>query len=221
MSQQPAINRKELTNTLVRQYIKQNQQLPRPAKELLYQLATDAIKANHSLMEFYLAIKNQTDSFSDFSGKLLYQRKENDTILLDYGQQHHIYQRNQLLTAVGDLMELTEVILPLGTLVQLKKDAFFAINGIERIETLRVVITQRFVKEDDHSYFTYGGVVYPVANFNQNQILKFTPSLIEKPIHKGFRDEQEDAYIYLMKKELILESGTRMFGREREVEFHG
>lgn len=67
--------------------------------------------------------------------------------------------------------------------------------------------------------YIYGGVVYPVANFNGKEILKFTPSLIEKILHKGYQDEQEDAYIYLMKQELILEKNIHMAGfREQEVE---
>lgn len=220
MQQKRTMNRKELTQALVRQYMKQNRQLTRPAKELLFQLAVDVIKNNFSLMEFYLAIKNENNSFLDSSKKILYQRKEDDTVRLEYCQQQQIYEGKQLLAAVGDLMELTNVILPLGSLVQLKKEAFGTISGIERIENHRVVITHRFIRQDEHSYFTYGGVIYPVANFNGNQILKFTPSLIEKVVHKGFRDEQEDTYVYLMKQEMILQSDTHMVGlREKEEQY--
>lgn len=220
MQQKLTMNRKELTQSLVRQYMKQNQQLTRPAKELLFQLAVDAIKSNLSLMEFYLAIKNKNNSFLDSSKKFLYQRNEDDTVRLEYCQQQQTYERKQLLETVGDLMELTDVILPLGSLVQLKKEAFGAISGIERIENLRVVITHRFIRQDEHSYFTYGGVIYPVANFNGNQILKFTTSLIEKVVHKGFRDEQEDAYVYLMKQEMILQSDIHMVGLREKEEQH-
>ena len=220
MQQKRTMNRKELTQSLVRQYMKQNQQLTRPAKELLFQLAVDTIKSNLSLMEFYRAIKNENNSFSDSSKKLHYQRKEDDTVCLDYCHQQQIYERKHLLEAVGDLMELTDVILPLGSLVQLKKEAFGTISGIGRIENLRVVITHRFIRQDEHSYFTYGGVIYPVANFNGNQILKFTPSLIEKVVHKSFRDEQEDTYVYLMKQEMILQSDIHMVGlREKEEQY--
>ena len=82
------------------------------------------------------------------------------------------------------------------------------------------MITHRFIRQDEHSYFTYGGVIYPVANFNGNQILKFSPYLIEKVVHKGFRDEQEDAYVYLMKQEMILQSDIHMVGlREKEEQY--
>lgn len=220
MQQKLTMNRKELTQSLVRQYMKQNQQLTRPAKELLFQLAVDAIKSNLSLMEFYLAIKNKSNSFLDSSKKFLYQRNEDDTVRLEHCQQQQTYERKQLLETVGDLMELTDVILPLGSLVQLKKEAFGAISGIERIENLRVVIIHRFIRQDEHSYFTYGGVIYPVANFNGNQILKFSPALIEKVLHKGFRDEQEDAYVYLMKQEMILQSDIHMVGLREKEEQH-
>ena len=45
-------------------------------------------------------------------------------------------------------MELTDVVLPLESLIQLKK-AFEEISGIERIENLRVVITHRFIRQDE------------------------------------------------------------------------
>ena len=54
-------------------------------------------------------------------------------------------------------------------------------------------------------------------NQQRKQILKFNSSLIEKVLHKGFREEQEDTYVYLMKQEMILQSDIHMVGlREKE-----
>lgn len=102
--------------------------------------------------------------------------------------------------------------LPLGTLVKLKKEFFHKICDVSKLDCFRVVITHRFIREGEDSYYTYGGVVYPVANFNGNEILKFTPSLIEKILHKGYQDEQDEVYSYLMKKELVLEKGIHLTG---------
>ena len=43
---------------------------------------------------------------------------------------------------------------------------------------------------------------------------------MEKVLYKGFRDEQEDTYVYLMKKEMILQSNIHMVGlREKEEQY--
>ena len=46
-------------------------------------------------------------------------------------------------------MEPTDVILSLGSLVQLKTDAFGTISGIERIENFWFVITHCFIRQDE------------------------------------------------------------------------
>lgn len=80
-----------------------------------------------------------------------------------------------------------------------------------KVNNVRITITYRFVKSDN-TYYTYAGVVYPVGNFNTDKIIKFTPTLIKKVLHRGYSDEQEDAYVYLMKNEYILEDKMKSAG---------
>lgn len=218
MEKQLKNKRTELTKSLLRDYMKNNQVLQKEQAGFLYEIAADSIQDNTTLTQLYIAIRNQSDTFSDNTGRLQYKMKEG-TVTLTYKNVKCNFEETMLLNTISDLIELTEPILPLGSLVQLRKELFAGAVDISRLDTIRVVITHRFVRENEETYYTYGGVVYPVANFNGKEILKFTPSLIEKTLHKGYQDEQEDAYIYLMKQEYILEKDIHMAGfREQEVE---
>ena len=218
MEKQLKNKRTELTKSLLRDYMKNNQVLQKEQAGFLYEIAADSIQDNTTLTQLYIAIRNQSDTFSDNTGRLQYKTKDGTTTLT-YKNVKCSFEETMLLNTISDLIELTEHILPLGSLVQLRKELFAGAVDISRLDTIRVVITNRFVREDEETYYTYGGVVYPVANFNGKEILKFTPSLIEKTLHKGYQDEQEDAYVYLMKQELILEKDIHMAGfREKEVE---
>ena len=218
MEKQLKNKRTELTKSLLREYMKNNQVLQKEQAGFLYEIAADSIPDNTTLTQLYIAIRNQSEPFSDNTGRLQYKTKDG-TATLTYKNVKCSFEETMLLNTISDLIELTEHILPLGSLVQLRKELFAGAVDISRLDTIRVVITHRFVRENEETYYTYGGVVYPVANFNGKEILKFTPSLIEKTLHKGYQDEQEDAYIYLMKQELILEKNIHMAGfREQEVE---
>ena len=219
MEKQLKNKRTELTKSLLRDYMKNNQVLQKDQAGFLYEVAADSIQNNTNLTQLYIAIRNQSDTFSDNAGRLQYKMKDGTVILTYKNVQQKFEEAMLLMNTISDLIELTEHILPLGSLVQLRKELFAGAIDISRLDNIRVVITHRFVREDEETYYTYGGVVYPVANFNGKEILKFTPSLIEKTLHKGYKDEQEDAYIYLMKQELILEKDIHMAGfREQEVE---
>lgn len=81
------------------------------------------------------------------------------------------------------------------------------IPGLENVQQISVVITQRFLSYTQKGYFTYAGVVYPVGNLQGNQVIHFNPIMIENVVHKGYADEQEAAYLYLMKQEYVLQKG--------------
>ena len=105
---------------------------------------------------------------------------------------------------------LTEEVLPLGSVVDLKKELFSFIKDVDRI---RIVITYRFLaKEESKGYFPYAGVVYPTGMLGRKEVIYFTPALIEQVVHRGFEDIQEHQYIYLMKREFIIEKGMKSFG---------
>ena len=111
------------------------------------------------------------------------------------------------------MLDLLEDTLPLGSVVDLKKSAYKNVPEASEVEHIRMVITYRFLgKEEDSHYFPYAGVVYPTGMLGRKEVLYFTRPLVEKVVREGYRDEQEDAYVYLMKKELVIEKGKNSFG---------
>lgn len=102
------------------------------------------------------------------------------------------------------VIEITRDVLPLGTVVELNPNYFIPNEQPEH--PTKVVITERFVAPTGYnSYFPYGGIIYPVGEMKKGAKVHFTEPLIQKIVHQGYRDEMEDAFIYLMKEEFIVE----------------
>jgi|GEM_PF-3517835 len=99
-------------------------------------------------------------------------------------------------------------ILPLGTVVDLKKDVMEKDFSIENVENFRFVITERLLYlEDGEMYMPYGGKIYPLGNFAGEESLYFTDALIDEVVYKGFADEVEEQFVNAIKNELILKKG--------------
>lgn len=111
------------------------------------------------------------------------------------------------------MIDLQEEIYPLGSVVALNKD-FMARNipEIGKLDSFRVVITHRFMSYADSIYYPYAGVIYPFGMLGRPEVLYFSYAMVDEVMHKGFADESEDAYVYEMKKELILERGMHSVG---------
>lgn len=122
---------------------------------------------------------------------------------------------------ITGLIDILEKIYPLGTMVELKKEYLEKIESKEKIEKVRIVIVNRYMFHNDlNTYFQYAGVVYPLGMFEKRKVIQFTSALIDKVVHEGYSDKQEDAYVYLMKKELIVEKKMHSFGFATEEERH-
>ncbi|MEN8906839.1 MAG: DUF4176 domain-containing protein [Clostridiales bacterium] len=119
------------------------------------------------------------------------------------------------------MIDILETMYPLGTVVELKKEFFINHIQIEKVNRLLIIITKRFLyKENEKSYFPYAGIVYPIGDIKQNEVLHFTSPLIENIVHKGYSDIQDEAYIYFMKKELIIKNSMHSysFSTKEELE---
>ncbi|WLR42583.1 DUF4176 domain-containing protein [Bacillus carboniphilus] len=104
-------------------------------------------------------------------------------------------------------IEIMREVLPLGSVVELDPRFF---ESESASSATKVVITKRFIAPKNfQSYFPYAGVVYPVGQIKKEAEISFTYPLIKRVIHHGFKDEQEEAFELLMKKELILEKSMR------------
>ena len=201
----------EYTKLLVNDYLDQEKYLQEHQKQFLYSITRRYKYNRKGLFQLYEAIYNKKEAFYDEDAELSYQCQGKEYIFENKGK-NVVFEYQTVKEVLGKLIDLTEDVLPIGTLVQLKKEYFAKIFDVQKVKKVWIVITHRYLKMDDSSYFTYGGVVYPISNFNRQEILKFTPALIEKVIHTGYSDEQEDAYVYLMKKKLTIEDGQKSAG---------
>ena len=118
--------------------------------------------------------------------------------------------RDNMKRIVEGSTDLLTPLLPLGTIVDLKKEHLADIFPADKINQLRFMIDYRYSFYDTCSvYLPYGGIVYPLGRIGEAQVLYFTPQLVEKVVYMGFQDEMETAYEVEMKKELILQKGMK------------
>lgn len=119
-------------------------------------------------------------------------------------------EKTTMMDLVNSIIDITEEIYPLGTVVDLKREHLIKLNIDPSVKKVRMVIMQRFLPDEESKiYFPYAGIVYPVGNPANDKVLHFNQGLVEEVVHMGYTDEQEDAYVYLMKRVLIVEKKYR------------
>jgi len=127
----------------------------------------------------------------------------------------------EIRTLLEAMIGIFEEVLPLGSVVDLRKEYLKGTIPSEDVERVRVVIVKRYVKESPEGfYYPYAGTIYPTGIPGTETLLLFTPAMIEQVVSRGYSDEQEEAYLYLMKRELFLERKLRSigFGNKEERE---
>ena len=96
---------------------------------------------------------------------------------------------------------------------QLKKEYYKDILPVDEVEHIRVVVNYRFVPCSDKMYIPYVGAIYPIGNSGVNTSgLHFTPMAIDKVVHMGFIDEEEKAFLFQKKLDLIVENDMHSSG---------
>jgi len=193
--------------------------LGKEQKRLLFEVGCIYRNNIEFLYQIYGAIATNQKQLKDEVHNITY-KCEGDNHVLVYNSEDLVFTEEQLKTVLVGLIDIMEEVLPLGSVVDLKKDFLKDIlANLDKVEQVRVVIIDRFLRrKDDKSYFTYAGVLYPLGTFKQQEQLHFTSALIESVVHKGYSDKQEEAYVFLMKNELILENGMHSFGFSTEEE---
>jgi len=120
---------------------------------------------------------------------------------------------------VSGVVDILMELLPLGTVVDLKKEHFAEYFPVNEIDNLRFVVESRYsYVEKSNLFFPYGGIIYPIGRVIEQSVMYFTPPLIERVVYKGYVDEVEEAYEFEMKKELIVEKRKKSvgFGSDKE-----
>lgn len=107
----------------------------------------------------------------------------------------------EIKTILQNMILILEDTLPLGSVVELDLSEC----GIESeipLTNVKVLIVDRFMrKEKENFYVPYCGVVYPFGNTKKQ--LFFTKKGVTSIVSRGYEDEQENAFIAGMKRELL------------------
>lgn len=139
--------------------------------------------------------------------------------IVQINDMEEVILQDDFLKALVHVMDIVNPVLPLGTIVNLKKDYLRKLTSDKQLDKALFVITKRFLFTDDAAvYFTYAGTPYPVGNLGIKGDFNFTDTLIDEVVHMGYRDEQEETFVYMMKRELILEKGYMSIGYASEEE---
>jgi hypothetical protein len=212
------INNKELTEKLLIEWLDKLKYLSYGKKQKLNNIACDYYDNTSFFFKINETIIKKEKFCEDRINNVIYEREE-DKHLLIYKDERMEFTYNQIKELIAGMIDILDKVYPLGTVVELKKEYLDNILQGNEIKNARIVIINRFIfYKEMKTYFQYAGAVYPVGLFEKGKAIQFTSALIEKVVSRGFSDEQEEAYVYLMKKELIIEKNMHSFGFSTEEE---
>lgn len=209
MAEKKRLEQEECTTLLLNEFMEQREDLTELQKGLLLSLAQKYQKDNKTLLKLFLALKKGKTIAIGSEYKY---RLADGICTFQFEGEEVVFRLDTIQSIIANLTDLTEDILPLGSIVSLKMEYCEKLLQNQKMEKIWVVITKRFLVNTEDSYYTYGGSLYPIGNFNREETLQFTPSLIESVIHRGYEDGQEKAFVYLMKKELVVDKKQKSAG---------
>lgn len=199
----------ELTEQLIDNYIKKKN-LDDQTKGLILDIAELYQEKYDFLFEIYKSMFNCIDYLEDEAG-LVFCNKGNESYL-EINERKVVMLTEDVKTLVIDLLDILEDTLPLGTVVDIRKDLFSDRDEIQELEYIRMIIIYRFMGDNDKYFFPYAGVVYPTGMLGSDDIYFFTRAMIDKIISRGYSDADEEHFVYVAKNELIIEEGMNSVG---------
>jgi len=212
------MNARDYKLSLWKEFMEQTSYIPRGEWETMGRIAGCYVDDMKSLFKIYEAFIENDRFLVDEERNVKYEKDGEEYILALEGKEC-VFEKEPFRKILVSMFDLLEDTLPLGSVVDLKKSAYAKNTRINEIDELRMVITYRFLgREEDSHYFPYAGVVYPTGMLGQKEVLYFTRPLIENVVREGYHDEKEDAYVYLMKQELVVEKGKNSFGYAKPEE---
>jgi len=103
-------------------------------------------------------------------------------------------------------------VLPLGSVVELKRDELAANMDLGGAQHFRVVVTQRLAAPPGGgAYFDYGGVLWPFGTFEGCRSVYFSKALVAGVLHEGYHGDEDDAYIAALKSDLLFREGRASY----------
>lgn len=207
------------TQELLMEWLHKKSYLTKPYKKSLFEVAMDYKDDVTFFYSINKALLSKEEYVCDKDKDLIFQKKDSINELIYKGEKM-VFTDNQMKELLAGIIDIQETILPLGSVVDLKKEFFKEQVKLKDVDKVRIVITHRFLYgKDDTVYFPYAGVVYPTGMFGSQKVINFTSALIEKVVHKGFSNIQDEAYVYLMKRELILDHHMHSYAFASSEEF--
>ena len=113
-------------------------------------------------------LEEHEEEISERSANNVYFEIEDNTYILRTDNGGIVLKKEAMQKLIIDMIGLFEDILPLGSVVDLKKEG---IIEDKEIENFRVVITKRFLGTGEGCYYPYGGVVYPLGIAGSGNVL--------------------------------------------------
>lgn len=209
--------KREQKETLWEEYLKVVD-FPEQQKRKLKELGILLMERVSYLYRIYSLLESES-SFEDEETGIIYEVEE-DLHILRKGNMGIVLKKDEMKRLLADMITLFEEILPLGTVVDLKKDELAKTMDVSKVQQFRVIITKRFIGTGEGCFYPYGAVLYPLGTAGYGRTISFTPSLVENIVFTGYSDEVEEAFVFQMKKHLIVEQRRKSVGfaakQERE-----
>lgn len=157
------------------------------------------------LYDIFLTLKRkQTNADIEWNHGIVSVNQKEGYCTITYVNKQFSLQQDRLFELLANTIEIMREVLPLGTIVEL--DPTYFKPDKNNTSPSKVVITGRFVIPKNYqSYFPYVGILYPVGEIKAGAKINFTAPLIKRVIHRGYQDEMEEAFVFLMKQEFIVE----------------
>ncbi|MCM1497818.1 MAG: DUF4176 domain-containing protein [Clostridium sp.] len=195
---------------LISDYLEDVDFLEQSQKEMLMHLAEDKdiISFLYGCMECIKGVKHAVEIAEK---KIAFSVEEKSRLVWE--DKEIIMNNEHARELCSKMIDVLEPVYPLGTVVELTDSFTQSLRLKNQGKRIRVVIVERFAATSDkQAFFPYVGVIYPVGLLGKGRYLHFTSSLIDNVLHEGFKDEMDDAYVLLMKKELLIDNDAVSFG---------
>lgn len=217
------MNQRELTNQLLEDWLDKLDFLNNFNKSQIFNLANIYTDEDvEFLYDVNKCIVKGGNLATDPINEVSYNKEEDKHKLTIKGECIEL-TIDEIRTVISGLIDILDDILPLGTVVKLK-DSFLDTLAKGKAfdkENAFMIITNRYVFNNNvKAYFQYSATVYPIGLLPDGRTIHFTTPLIDKVIHRGYSDEKDVAYNFLMKNELIIEKNmhSMSFSTEEERE---
>lgn len=208
--------RKQYKKQLWNDYLKESE-FPTEIKNIAKEIGELYLEDVKFLYDVRRCVVSGGGTLEDKEKDVLYETYE-EYHILKYRDNELALRQSDMSRLLTDMIDIFEDILPLGSVVELKKEFLGQKMDLAKVDKVRVVITMRFLEVETGCYYPYAAVLYPIGMLGQNKYIYFSSALIDKVIHRGYSDSVEEAFVYQMKEQLIVKERRKSMGFANDEE---